>query len=272
MPLQNHSKTSTACDKMSKKEEATNVFVPVDRRQIQSLNRFDVQSQSTSSQPQVHFRKQTPTKSIRLSRSPVERFSLRKELLEMTPQRLLEIFKTHSSEFKKIQEIVLFLRPLPAFIIFCAINLGFYFYRSFNIPFYCKVSLLVMFSIIGKLIFPSVFPIVDEILLSSEIKHPPKDASNRLRTPEEATIFIFTLFNPIRTIAKGFLKLIDDNSISGLKLTLGIYLILFFFTSVFDLFWPVVILSNLFLFGPGIYFSPLIRESIVCFKKRWNIY
>ncbi|OHT09120.1 hypothetical protein TRFO_22125 [Tritrichomonas foetus] len=253
-------------------EETKKLFMKIDKRQTQSLSPSAFNSVVTQRRGLLNNINQKTMKTILLEKSPVQQqnTSFKYSIINLNKTRLAKIFTSHPVLFKRAQEMILFIRPIPMAIFLVLFNLLLYFYRSFQFPFYSLVAISYFLYYSCKIISPRIWPILEETLFEPEIKVDPNE-SNHLRSPDDAADFIYAYYNPIRLCLKAFTKLSSDTSITGLQVMLCVYAFLFFLTFAFDLFWPFAIAANVALIGPGIYFCPIVRVAVTNFKKRWNL-
>ena len=178
----------------------------------------------------------------------------------LSPENLPATVEKHQDIIERIQEIIMFKRPIAFAATIIFVNFIFFLHCALNLNFYAQCILAAIIGITFKLFGGMIKQIVVKALFNGEVSK--GEGSNRVRSTEEVTEFLKKVTEPIFAIKKIVSKFAADETVNGLLIYAVILFGLFVLTAAVDLFGLVVILVNAFLIIPGIYLHPSVQQFI----------
>ena len=169
------------------------------------------------------------------------------------PEALEKIIEDHLVCFQRIQEVLLFKRPIVLAIAFVFLNLVFFLYRKLDLNFYALVTLIAILVTLYKAFLAAQVPKIVSSLFGTNVDQGDANSPTRIRNPKEISQLFEKYLSWMPVVIRTIRKLRSDQTTTGRLIWAGVLFCLFIIFVAIDLFWPIVILSNVLLLALPIY-------------------
>lgn len=183
-------------------------------------------------------------------------------LSKLAPENIEATLQRNASCIEEFQGAIFFRRPIAFAALIVSVNLIFFLYRRLNLSFYAQVCLCGLLYIAYQIIPAAIISKVKSILFPGTLNKGQPNEPNRIRDTNELVAPINTVLAPFFGFVKIVRTLSYDQTVTGQLIYASIFFCLFCFTASVDLFWPIVIFTNLALILPGVLTLPQVVPYI----------
>ena len=183
-------------------------------------------------------------------------------------ENLEATLEEHPVAVQRIQEMMMFRRPVAAAVLFAVINLHFLVYGVLDLPFLSQVCFFALYALVFKLVWPMVRPPAEAFLFGQDVPQGEGEELNRVRSAKEVAAALTKVVGPIEQSVKAIRRAASDGSIVGRGIYAGVLLCLLILSHEVNVFWVTVVIVDLALVLPGVLLHPKVSPMIAELKGK----
>jgi hypothetical protein len=167
-----------------------------------------------------------------------------------------------ASLIRKVQEVLLWRRPLPLLLIFIVVESIFIFVYKFGLNFFSTLLFLAIVYNVFRFVYDFAGAALDRVLFGSPLPADLPDQLNRIRPPDEVMDLVTNWEAKFRQLWQWFVAYVADPSWDRHLAFFGTLFVVLIITTIVGTFMLMVIIVHGILIVPGMSLNPVVREFV----------